>query len=59
MRFELSLDRAGLWLAGLGLSLHVARERRAKGAALGSWWRSSAGSRSFHLGGLAGVVSKG
>lgn len=59
MRVEFKLDRAGLWWSGLGVSLHMSQDRRLAGERLADWWRSSPGSRSFRLGGLAGVVSKG
>lgn len=52
------LDRAGLFVEGLGLSLHVHWDPRAAGepfAWASEWSRLG---RQFRLGGLAGAVSR-
>lgn len=58
MKINFTLDRAGLWWSGLGVSLHVAKERRASGAPALWWSREAPGSRSFRLGSLAGSISR-
>lgn len=52
------LDRAGLFIEALGLSLHVHRDARAAGEPFAWASAPSCLGRQFRLGGLAGAVSR-
>jgi len=58
MKINFTLDRAGLYWSGLGVSLHVAKGARAAGEPAVWWSRQTPGSRSFRLGALAGSISR-
>jgi hypothetical protein len=58
VRVEFTLDRAGLFWNGLGISLHVAKRPRAALEAAAWWERRMPGSRSFRLGPFVGTVCR-